>query len=38
MKLSEGFDFDELAQHTPGYVGADLLALIREASIVAVNR
>lgn len=38
LKLSEHFDFDELAGYTPGYVGADLLALAREAAMVAVSR
>lgn len=30
--------FEELASLTPGYVGADLAALTREAAMVAVNR
>lgn len=38
LKLSENFDFDLLASHTPGYVGADLLALTREAAMAAVNK
>ncbi|KAJ8418316.1 hypothetical protein AAFF_G00140250 [Aldrovandia affinis] len=29
LKLSEGFDFQWLAHFTPGYVGADLMALCR---------
>lgn len=38
LKLSDSFDFESLAKYTPGYVGADLLALTREAAMVAVNR
>ncbi|XP_059838583.1 nuclear valosin-containing protein-like isoform X2 [Hypanus sabinus] len=38
MRLSESFDFQELARLTPGYVGADLMALCREAAMSAVNR
>lgn len=38
LNLAPNFSFEELAQHTPGYVGADLLALTREAAMVAVNR
>ncbi|KAJ8965662.1 hypothetical protein NQ314_003979, partial [Rhamnusium bicolor] len=38
LKLSENFDFEVLANHTPGFVGADLLSLTREAALVAINR
>lgn len=38
LKLSGNFDFEELSGYTPGYVGADLLALTREAAMVAVSR
>ncbi|EEZ99985.1 Nuclear valosin-containing protein-like [Tribolium castaneum] len=38
LKLSEDFDYDFLAKHTPGYVGADLMSLTREAAMAAVNR
>ncbi|KAG5900721.1 hypothetical protein JTB14_038239 [Gonioctena quinquepunctata] len=38
LKLSENFDYDKLASLTPGYVGADLLSLTREAAMTAVNR
>lgn len=38
LKLSKDFDFDELSGYAPGYVGADLLALSREAAMVAVSR
>ncbi|XP_034537246.1 nuclear valosin-containing protein-like [Notolabrus celidotus] len=38
LKLPEDFDFQQLARLTPGYVGADLMALCREAAMTAVNR
>lgn len=38
LKLGEDFDFQRLARLTPGYVGADLMALCREAAMCAVNR
>lgn len=38
LKLPEDFDFGQLARLTPGYVGADLMALCREAAMSAVNR
>ncbi|XP_051880314.1 nuclear valosin-containing protein-like [Pristis pectinata] len=38
LRLPEPFDFRELARLTPGYVGADLMALCREAAMNAVNR
>lgn len=38
LKLGEDFDFQLLARLTPGYVGADLMALCREAAMCAVNR
>ncbi|KAI6184139.1 hypothetical protein M3Y97_00564300 [Aphelenchoides bicaudatus] len=38
MKLHPDICLKRLARLTPGYVGADLLALAREASISAVNR
>ncbi|KAG7462564.1 hypothetical protein MATL_G00186170 [Megalops atlanticus] len=38
LKLPEDFDFQRLARLTPGYVGADLMALCREAAMSAVNR
>lgn len=38
LKISEDFNFEELAKHTPGYVGADLMSLAREAAMAAVNR
>ncbi|XP_043531500.1 nuclear valosin-containing protein-like [Chiloscyllium plagiosum] len=38
LKLPELFDFRQLARLTPGYVGADLMALCREAAMHTVNR
>lgn len=38
LKLPEDFDYQQLARLTPGYVGADLMALCREAAMCAVNR
>jgi ribosome biogenesis ATPase len=38
MRLAGDFDFDEIARNTPGFVGADLDALAKEAAVVAVNR
>ncbi|XP_028279425.1 nuclear valosin-containing protein-like [Parambassis ranga] len=38
IKLPEDFDYQQLARLTPGYVGADLMALCREAAMSAVNR
>ncbi|XP_026798923.3 nuclear valosin-containing protein-like isoform X2 [Pangasianodon hypophthalmus] len=38
LKLPADFDFAQLARLTPGYVGADLMALCREAAMTAVNR
>ena len=38
MKISGDIDYDALAAQTPGYVGADLSALTKEAAIIAVNR
>ncbi|XP_026164495.1 nuclear valosin-containing protein-like isoform X2 [Mastacembelus armatus] len=38
LKLPEDFDYHQLARLTPGYVGADLMALCREAAMSAVNR
>lgn len=37
-KLVENFDHGSLAHNTPGYVGADLKSLIREASFHALER
>ncbi|XP_072247637.1 nuclear valosin-containing protein-like [Leuresthes tenuis] len=38
LTLPEDFDYQQLARLTPGYVGADLMALCREAAMSAVNR
>ncbi|XP_024863996.1 nuclear valosin-containing protein-like isoform X2 [Kryptolebias marmoratus] len=38
LTLPEDFDYQQLARLTPGYVGADLMALCREAATAAVNR
>lgn len=38
MKLEGNFDFVEIAKKTPGFVGADLTALTKEAANVAISR
>ena len=38
MRTEGNFNFKEIARKTPGYVGADLKALTKEAAVVAVNR
>lgn len=38
LRLSGDFDFDLIASNTPGYVGADLQAIAKEAASIAVNR
>ena len=38
IKVDSNFDFESLAHRTPGYVGADLKSLIREAAILALER
>ncbi|XP_066884463.1 nuclear valosin-containing protein-like isoform X8 [Kogia breviceps] len=38
LRLPETFHFRHLAHLTPGFVGADLMALCREAAMCAVNR
>lgn len=40
MRLRDGpdFPFDQIVKLTPGYVGADLQTLCKEASIIAVKR
>uniref|UniRef100_M4C0G2 AAA+ ATPase domain-containing protein n=1 Tax=Hyaloperonospora arabidopsidis (strain Emoy2) TaxID=559515 RepID=M4C0G2_HYAAE len=38
MTLEGDFDFATLARRTPGYVGADLVSLTKEAAVGAVNR
>lgn len=38
LRLEGDFDFPSLARATPGYVGADLQALITQAGVIAVKR
>jgi ribosome biogenesis ATPase len=38
MKLDGNFDFKVLARQTPGYVGADIRSLTKEAAVIAINR
>ena len=38
MRLRDDFPFEELVKYTPGFVGADLQTLCKEASIIAVER
>ena len=38
LKLDDTFDFYQIAHNTPGYVAADLVALVREASLCSISR
>ena len=38
MRLSGDFDFKQLARKTPGFVGADVKSLAKEAAVLAINR
>ena len=38
MRLHSSIDFKEIVKLTPGYVGADISTLCKEASILAVSR
>jgi ribosome biogenesis ATPase len=38
MRLDGDFCFKELARKTPGYVGADVRSLTKEAAVIAINR
>lgn len=38
LRLEGDFDFKVVAQRTPGFVGADLEALTKEAAAIAVTR
>lgn len=38
MRLSGDFDFKLLARKTPGFVGADIRSLTKEAAVLAINR
>lgn len=38
MRLDGEFDYKALARRTPGYVGADVRSLAKEAAVLAINR
>jgi ribosome biogenesis ATPase len=38
LRLSGAVDIELIARSTPGFVGADLVALTKEAAVIAVNR
>jgi ribosome biogenesis ATPase len=38
LKLEGNFDFVHIAKKTPGFVGADLTALTKEAASICINR
>ncbi len=38
MKLKENIEYKDIVRLTPGYVGADIQTLCKEASIIAVER
>ena len=38
MRLRTDFPFEEMVKLTPGYVGADIQTLCKEASVIAVER
>jgi ribosome biogenesis ATPase len=38
MRLSGDFDYKVLARKTPGFVGADVRSLTKEAAVIAINR
>ncbi len=38
LRLSGDFNFHSIAKLTPGFVGADLAALLKEAAAIAVTR
>jgi SpoVK/Ycf46/Vps4 family AAA+-type ATPase len=38
MRLRKDFPFEDMTKLTPGYVGADIQTLCKEASIIAVER
>ena len=37
LRLAPDFNYEKIAACTPGFVGADLQALVREAAIYAVD-
>ena len=38
MRLEGSFDLESIAKKTPGYVGADIRSLTKEAAVIAINR
>lgn len=38
LRVSGDFDFTQIAKMAPGFVGADLQALTKEAAVLAINR
>lgn len=38
IRVNEDFDYEQMSRLTPGFVGADLGSLVREAAMCAVNR
>eukprot|EP00727_Mastigamoeba_balamuthi_P009060 m51a1_g4777 putative ribosome biogenesis atpase rix7 (835) ;mRNA; f:30850-34543 len=38
LRVAGDFDYDDIAKRTPGFVGADLSALAKEAAVNAVHR
>ena len=38
MRVSGDFNLRQIAKRTPGYVGADLRSLTKEAAVIAINR
>ncbi|KAK9814499.1 hypothetical protein WJX72_006823 [[Myrmecia] bisecta] len=36
LRLSGGFDVRKIAKQAPGFVGADLASLIKEAAVLAI--
>ena len=38
MRVSSDLNFKALARKTPGYVGADVRSLLKEAAVIAINR
>ncbi len=38
MRLAGNFDYKVLARKTPGFVGADIRSLTKEAAVIAINR
>lgn len=38
IKIADDVDFEEIANLTPGFVGADLQAVLRESAIHSISR